>query len=47
MSLLHQAPFDFKLEVAKKNVSVTSFGGLPLLRLALRKLVGHRGQVSY
>jgi hypothetical protein len=38
MSLQHQSAFDFKLEVAKKNVSVTSFGGLPLLRLALRKL---------
>ena len=37
--LIHsQSTFDFKLEVTKKNASVTSFGGLPLLRLALRKL---------
>ena len=37
--LIHsQSTFDFKLEVTKKNSSVTSFGGLPLLRLALRKL---------
>lgn len=38
MSLHHQVPFDFKLEITKKNSSVTSFGGLPLLRQALRKL---------
>lgn len=38
MSLQHQVAFDFKLEVTKKNASVTSFGGLPLLRQALRKL---------
>ncbi len=38
MSLQHQTGFDFKLEMTKKNASVTSFGGLPLLRLALRKL---------
>lgn len=37
--LIHsQTAFDFKLEVTKKNASVTSFGGLPLLRQALRRL---------
>lgn len=38
MSLIHQTAFDFKLEITSRNSSVTSFGGLPLLRQALRKL---------
>lgn len=38
MSLIHQTASDFKLEMTSKNSSVTSFGGLPLLRQALRKL---------
>lgn len=38
MLLHHQAAFDFKLEMTTRNASVTSFGGLPILRQVLRKL---------